>query len=94
MERLRIQIRMLGHALEAINYGQLNKLFTLTPDQQTRLRAGEQALYDYLVKMRAIDLDAFLRWYPKSVANVVIAIAHASRAMKLLTPGNPDTLAG
>jgi hypothetical protein len=72
----------------------LHKLFTLTSDQQIRLRAGEQALYEYLVKMRAIDLDAFKRWHPKSVANVVIAVAHASRALKLLTPDNPDTMAG
>ena len=94
MERLRTQIRMLGHALEAINYAKLHKMFTLTADQHARLRAGEQALYDNMVKMRAIDLDAFKRWYPKSVANVVIAVAHASRAMKLLTPENPDTMAG
>ncbi|HKQ78759.1 MAG TPA: hypothetical protein VJ810_33990 [Blastocatellia bacterium] len=94
MERLRTQIRMLGHAMEAINYGRLHKLFKLTADQQSRLRAGEQSLYEHLVKMRAIDLDPFLRWYPKSVANVVIAVAHASRALKLLTPDNPDTMAG
>ena len=65
MERIRVQIRMLGHAMEAINYGRLHKLFTLTTDQQARLRAGEQALYEFLVKMRTIDLDAFKRWYPE-----------------------------
>ena len=93
MERVRTQIRMLGHAMEAINYIRLHKLFTLTAEQLTRLRAGEQSLYEYLVKMRAIDLGPFMRWYPKSVANVVIAVAHASRALKLLTPDNPDTTA-
>jgi hypothetical protein len=92
--RLRTQIRMLGHAMEAINYARLHKLFTLTPDQQTRLRAGEQLLYDYLVKLRATDLAPFINWYPKFVSDAVIAIAHASRAMKLLTPDNPDTMAG
>ncbi|MGH9768366.1 MAG: hypothetical protein ACREAB_13110 [Blastocatellia bacterium] len=94
MMRLRSQIRLLGHALEAVNYAQLHKLFTMTPDQQKRLRAGEQMLYENLVKMRAIDLEPFKYWYPKSVSDVVIAVAHASRAMKLLTPGNPDTMAG
>jgi len=94
MERLRIQIRMLGHAMEAINYARLHKLFTLTADQQKRMREGEQMLYEYLVKMRATDLEPFKRWYSKSVNNVVIAVAHASRALKLLTPDNPDTAAG
>ncbi len=94
MMRLRSQIRMLGHALEAINYARLHKLFTLTPDQQRRLQAGEQSLYEYLVKMRAMDLEPFYYWYPKSVSDIVIAVAHASRAMKLLTPDNPDTMAG
>lgn len=91
--RYRFQIRMLGHALEAINYAQLHKLFTLTPTQKGRLQAGEQLLYEYLVKLRATDLEPHLNWYSKSVSDLVIAIAHASRAMKLLTPQNPDTVA-
>lgn len=91
--RLRSQIRMLGHAMEAINYARLHKLFTLTPDQQKRLQAGEQMLYDYLIKLRATDLAPFANWYPKFISDAVIAIAHASRAMKLLTPDNPDTMA-
>ena len=37
MERLRTQIRMLGHAMEAINYARLHKLFTLTADQQNTI---------------------------------------------------------
>lgn len=93
MMRLRFQIRMLGHAMEAINYARLHKLFTLTPDQQKRLQAGEQALYENLVRMRALDLGPFMHWYPKSVSDIVIATAHAARALKLLTPGNPDTTA-
>jgi len=71
----------------------LHKLFTLTADQQKRMREGEQMLYENLVKMRALDLEPFKRWYSKSVNNVVIAVAHASRALKLLTPDNPDTTA-
>jgi hypothetical protein len=91
--RYRSQIRMLGHALEALNFGLLHKLFTLTPDQKKRVREGEQMLYDYLVKLRATDLAPYLRWYPKFVSDATIAVAHASRAMKLLTPHNPDTIA-
>lgn len=91
--RYRFQIRMLGHALEAINYAQLHKLFTLTPAQKGRLQAGEQLLYEYIVKVRATDLQPHMNWYSKSVSDLLIALAHGSRAMKLLTPQNPDTVA-
>ena len=91
--RTRKQIQMIGHALEAINYGLLHKLITLTPEQKNRLQAGEQALYEYLVKLRATDLTPLMNWYPKFVSDTITAVAHATRAMKLLTPENPDTLA-
>lgn len=91
--RLRSQIKLQGHILEAINYGLLNKLFTLTPEQQQRVKAGEQALYESLVKLRALNLDEFRRWHPKFVSDLVIALGHAVRALKLLTPNNPDTVA-
>ncbi len=91
--RLRGQVKLQGHILEALNYGLLNKLFTLTPDQQQRVKAGEQALYKSLVELRALNLDEFRRWHPKFVSDMVIAVGHAVRALKLLTPDNPD-LAG
>jgi hypothetical protein len=87
---LRSQIKLQGHALEAINYGLLNKLFTLTPEQQKRVRASEQALYESLVKLRAFDLDAYRRWHSKFVSDIVISVGHAVRALRLLTPTNPD----
>lgn len=90
---LRSQIKLLGHALEAINYVLLHRLFSLTPEQKQRVQAGEQTLYECLVRMRALDLDALAHWYSKFVSDTVIAIAHALRAMKLLTPDNPDTIA-
>lgn len=91
--RYRLQIRMLGHALEAVNYIQLHKLYTLTATQRGRRHAGEQLLHDYLVKLRATDLQPFMNWYPKFVSDAVIAVAHAARGLKLLTSENPDTLA-
>lgn len=91
--RLRSQIKMLGHALEAINYVQLHNLITLTPSQRRRLQAGEQMLYDYLVRLRATDLAPFMRWYEKFISETVIAVAHAARALKLPTAANPDTVA-
>lgn len=89
--RNRSQIRFLGHAFEAINYAQLHKLFLPTPEQKKLISAGEQLFYDNIVKMRATNLEPYWNWYSKFVANIVIAAAHASRAMKLLTPQNPDT---
>ena len=91
--RDRKQIQLIGHALEAINYGLLHKLFTLTPNQKKRVLDGERALYEYLVKLRATDLGPFNNWYSKFVSDIVIAMGHASRALKLLTPDNPDTAA-
>jgi len=91
--RFRFQIRMLGHALEAVNYAKLHKLIKLTPVQEGKLRAGEQMLYEYLVKLRATDLQPYMVWHDKFVGETVIALAHAARGMKLLTSENPDTLA-
>lgn len=91
--KLRHQIKMLGHALEIINYVQLNKLFPLNAEQKRRVAAGEQLLYENIVKLRGMDLDAYKNWNAKFVNDVVIALGHASRAMKLLTPANPDTVA-
>ncbi len=90
---LRHQIRMLGHGLEAINYAQLHRIFTLNPEQKRRLQAGEQLLYENIIKMRATNLEPFMFWYGKFVSDIVVALAHAVRAMKLLTPDNPDTIA-
>jgi hypothetical protein len=91
--RMRSQIKMLGHALEAINYVQLHNLLPLTPGQKRRLQVGEQLLYDNLVRLRATNLDPFMRWYDKFITETVIAVAHAARALKLPTPANPDTIA-
>jgi hypothetical protein len=91
--RDRKQVQLIGHAFEAINYSLLHKLFTLTPNQKKRVLDGERVLYEYLVKLRATDLEPFTNWYSKFVGDTVIAMAHASRAMKLLTPENPDTVA-
>jgi hypothetical protein len=91
--RYRYQIRMLGHALEALNYAKLHQLIKLTPAQEGKLHAGEQMLYEYLVKLRATDLQPYMAWHEKFVGETVIALAHAARGLKLLTPENPDTAA-
>ncbi len=89
--KLRGQIKLIGHAFEAINFALLHKLFTLTPDQQRRAKEAEQQLYGLLVKLRATDLEPLRKWDSKFVSDIVIALGHADRAMKLLTPENPDT---
>ncbi len=88
--RIRSQIRFIGHAFEALNYSQLHNLFKPTPAQKKQYSEGEKLFFDYMVKQRAIDMAPYWNWYSKFVSNMVIATAHASRALKLLTPQNPD----
>lgn len=90
MARLRQQIKLIGHLLESVNYVRLHNLYTFTPAQTRNIQAGEQKLYESLVRLRAMDLGPLYRWRSKQVSDAVISLAHAGRAMKLLTPGNPD----
>ena len=92
--KLRARVKLLGHAFEAINYAKLHKLMTFTPAQEQRIQAGEQAMYESIVKLRALDWSSMRRTLgDKFISDIVIALGHATRAMKLLTPENPDTLA-
>jgi hypothetical protein len=90
----RARVKLLGHAFESINYAKLHKLVTFTTAQEERIRAGEQAFYESVIKLRAHDWGFLRRTLSdKFVSDVVIALGHAARAMKLLTPDNPDTVA-
>ncbi|MGH9938599.1 MAG: hypothetical protein ACREAM_20355, partial [Blastocatellia bacterium] len=92
--KLRARIKLFGHAFEALNYARLHKLVTFTPSQERRIQAGEQAFYDSIVKMRAMDWEMLRKSLgEKFVSDIVIALGHAARAMKLLTPQNPDAIA-
>jgi hypothetical protein len=92
--RTRALLKLYGHAFEAINYARLHRLVTLTPSQLRRIEAGEQAFYESVVQLRAMDW-AILRSSlgDKFISDIVIALGHAVRAMRLLTPDNPDLLA-
>jgi hypothetical protein len=92
--RIRALVKLYGHAFEAINYAKLHKLATFTSEQQQRIYNGEQAFYDSLVKMRGLDWAMLKnKLGEKFNSDMVIAIGHAARALKLLTPQNPDTIA-
>jgi hypothetical protein len=91
--RLSSQIKLFGHAFESINYVRLHRLFNLTSEQQRQAQTGELLFYDHIVKLRAMNLEPFKHWNRRFVNDTVVALGHAARAMKLLTPGNPDTLA-
>ncbi len=92
--KLRARVKLFGHAFEAINYARLHKIVSFTPADERRIQAGEQAFYDSLVKMRAADWGMLRKSLgEKFVSDIVIALGHAARAMKLLTPQNPDTIA-
>lgn len=92
--RVRALIKHYGHAFEAINFARLHKLTILNSEQERRIREGEQAFYDSLVKMQEMDWAMMKsKLGEKFVSDIVIAIGHAARALKLLTPQNPDTAA-
>ena len=92
--KLRARVKLLGHAFESLNYAKLHKLVAFTPAQEQRIAAGEQALYDGIVKLRALDWAQLRKVLSdKFISDIVIALGHAARGMKLLTPDNPDALA-
>jgi hypothetical protein len=92
--RVRALVKLYGHAFESINYAKLHNLTTFTPAAQRRIEAGEQAFYDNLVRLRALDWTMMRQSLgEKFVSDIVIALGHAARALKLLTPQNPDTIA-
>ncbi|MEP7337489.1 MAG: hypothetical protein ABI977_07070 [Acidobacteriota bacterium] len=92
--RIRALVKLYGHAFESINFAKLHKLVNFTAEQQQRIHDGEQAFYDSLVKMRALDWAKLKTGLgEKFNSDMVISVGHAARALKLLTPQNPDTLA-
>jgi hypothetical protein len=90
MLKLRGHVKLTGHLLEAINFARLNNLFKPTPEQQKLIHAGEQKLFASTVKLRALNLEGLRSFNAKEFNDNVIALGHAARAMKLLTPDNPD----
>jgi len=100
--RLRALAKLYGHAFESINYVKLHQMFAFSPGQERRIEAGERALYDSIVKLRALDWEDLRRTVDsmlgkgsgvKFISDIIITLGHAARAMKLLTPDNPDLLA-
>lgn len=90
MLKLRGHVKLTGHLLEAINFARLHNLFKPTPEQQKLIQAGEQKLFASTVKLRALNLEGLRSFNAREFNDNVIALGHASRAMKLLTPDNPD----
>lgn len=88
----RALVKLYGHAFEAINYARLNELVTFTPAQERRIAFGAQSMYESLTKLRGMDWGLLRRSLgDKFISDIVIALGHNSRALKLLTPQNPDT---
>jgi hypothetical protein len=90
MLKLRGHIKLIGHLLEAINFARLHNLLKPTPEQQKLIQAGEAKLFASIVGLRALNLEGLRSFNAKEFNDNVIALGHASRAMKLLTPDNPD----
>jgi hypothetical protein len=92
--RGRALVKFYGHAFEAINYARLHRLLSLTAEQEDRIQAGEEAFYESIVRVRAMDWGRLRQALgEKFISDLVIALGHAARAMKLLTPQNPDLAA-
>jgi hypothetical protein len=87
----RALIKLEGHMFESINYAKLHKLYQPTAQDIKYIQAGEQRLYDAIVKFRSLKLEQLKNFEPKQMGDAMIAVAHGARAMKLLTPENPDT---
>lgn len=90
MLKLRGVVKLTGHLLEAVNFARLNNIFKPTPEQQKLIQAGEQKLFASTVQLRALNLEGLRSFNAKEFNDNVIALGHASRALKLLTPDNPD----
>ncbi|HEX4950877.1 MAG TPA: hypothetical protein VFZ34_29720 [Blastocatellia bacterium] len=90
MLKLRGHIKLTGHILEATNFARLNNLFTPTPEQQKQIQSGEQKLFASIVQLRALNLEGLRQFNAKQANDNIVALGHASRALKLLTPDNPD----
>lgn len=87
----RALVKLYGHAFEAINYARLNELVTFTPAQERRISYGAQSMYESLTKLRGMDWGLLRRSLgDKFISDIVIALGHNARALKLLTPQNPD----
>ncbi len=92
--RIRAQVKHFGHAFESINYARLHNLVKFTPATERRIQAGEQAFYENIVRLRALDWETPRKQLgEKFVSDIVISLGHAARALKLQTPQNPDTIA-
>lgn len=90
----RALVKLHGHAFEAINYARLHNLMAFTPSQERRIEAGQQAMYQSLVKLREMDWGMLRKTLgDKFISDIVIALGHAVRGMRLPTPQNPDAVA-
>jgi hypothetical protein len=95
----RALVKFYGHAFESINYAKLHRLFTFNPGQERRIEAAERGLAESIIKLRALDWGALVQTVDSMlrkgqgenfINDIIIALGHAARGMKLLTPANPD----
>lgn len=99
---VRALIKLYGHAFESINYAKLHNLLTFSPGQERRFADAYTQLERSILRIRALDWGALRRAVNQMlgpgrgdtfISDIVIALGHASRGMKLLGPQNPDTAA-
>ena len=99
---LRAVIKLYGHALESISYVKLHHLLEFPSGEERRFADATAQLEKSVLRLRAIDWGVLRRTVNQMlgpgkgdvfISDIIIALGHASRGMKLLGPGNPDTAA-
>ena len=84
-------VKLNGHVFESVNFARLKKTFEPNADQQKLIQKGEQKLFESITALRAMNLEGVKNFNAGQVNEVVIAVAHAVRGLKLLSAANPDT---
>lgn len=99
---LRAVVKLYGHALESTSYIKLHKLMSFSPGEDRRFADSVAQLEKSILRIRALDWGALKRNVNQMlgpgkgddfISDIIIALGHAVRGMKLDGPNNPDTAA-
>jgi hypothetical protein len=99
---LRAVIKLYGHALESTGYIKLHKLMNFSTGEERRFTDSVTQLEKSILRIRALDWGALKRNVNQMlgpgkgddfISDIIIALGHAARGMKLNGPNNPDTAA-
>jgi hypothetical protein len=99
---VRAVIKLYGHAQESISYVNLHRLLNFSPGEERRFADSEAQLEKSILRLRALDWGALRRNVNQMlgpgkgdvfISDIIIALGHAARGLKLRGANNPDTAA-